>query len=101
MLKRFYEEAPITHQELFKHPACDREFLIEYFQRVVERPRPDNIAVGSFARSKDTIMAAIASNPNAPKELLERIATTTSAGYVRTIVRERLRQVGPDESTTK
>ena len=66
LLKRFYTEAPVTRDVIFSHPACDAAFLSEHFEEACERAASINLQM----------LAAIVSNPNTPRELVERVATS-------------------------
>jgi hypothetical protein len=64
LLKRFYAEAPVTRDVIFSHPACDTAFLSEHFQEAYDRAH--SISYG--------MLASLVSNPNTPRELVEKVA---------------------------
>jgi hypothetical protein len=66
LLRRFYTEAPVTRDAIFAHPACDAAFLTDHYQEAYERAKEINYGM----------LAAIVSNPNTPRELVERVATS-------------------------
>lgn len=65
-LERMYEL--FNYGEIFAHPACSREMLARHFGAVLERAQ--NI--------RYTDLAALVSNPNAPLELVEQVAASTT-----------------------
>ena len=68
LLKRLYVEAPVTRDVIFTHPACDAAFLSEHFQEAWARAGSVNYGM----------LASIASNPNTPRELVERVADSSN-----------------------
>jgi hypothetical protein len=57
-------ESPGIRDQLFRHPSCDATFLSEHFQEACDRA----------ARGEVSMFDSIVSNPNTPRELLERVA---------------------------
>lgn len=64
MLQRIYDEAPTMRDYVFANPACTAEFLSAHFQEAWDRSR----------KISYVMLANIASNPNTPIELVEKVA---------------------------
>ena len=64
-LKALYEESPAA-SAIFLHPACDTEFLAAHFDEAYEKALQVNYGM----------LAAIVSNPNTPRHLIEKVANS-------------------------
>jgi len=70
LLKQIYEEDP-SMSAIFAHPACKASFLAEHFKKAYEEY--DAYFHGKVRYSP---LRDIVSNPNTPRELVEKVATS-------------------------